>query len=314
MVHSAVGDTGAMGWAVRRLGVSHASAPAAEATGSLRDVLAALRNLEHLLRSPRVGPRALAEVIPGLRDLGAMLSASADDIRGHLQPQLYEDDTANALSEFLHGACIRLDRVLAWAAKAGMDAKSRLSFEAQIGRLTAELDTARRLLDMLLHAAERADTELDLGEIVQESLSVSGRREGARDHGVRVVADLPYGVHAIEASVRVLVPLVTLGVAWVYDCQKSARSKADRASTMVSDARDPETHISVLAERSGRDAVAIRISDDAIDGDVHVVHLPIIIPPVLACAQASARVGGGAFQVDGERVTVRWPSPERRET
>ena len=48
-------------------------APLVEARGVLRDVLSAVRNLEDLLRSPRVGPRALAQIIPELKGFGTPL-------------------------------------------------------------------------------------------------------------------------------------------------------------------------------------------------------------------------------------------------
>ena len=51
-------------------------APLVEARGVLRDVLAAVRNLEDLLRSPRVGSRALAQIIPELKGLGTPLLVS----------------------------------------------------------------------------------------------------------------------------------------------------------------------------------------------------------------------------------------------
>src|SRR5215510_286862 len=57
-------------------------APLIEARGVLRDVLAAVRNLEDLLRSPRVGPRALAQIIPELK---APLLVSVDQILGSVQ-------------------------------------------------------------------------------------------------------------------------------------------------------------------------------------------------------------------------------------
>src|SRR5260221_4474784 len=53
-----------------------------EARGVLRDILAAVRNLEDLLRSPRVGPRALAQIIPELK---TPLLVSVDQILGSVQ-------------------------------------------------------------------------------------------------------------------------------------------------------------------------------------------------------------------------------------
>src|SRR5258706_14006615 len=60
-------------------------APQLEARGVLRDVLAAVRNLEDLLRSPRVGSRALAQIIPELQGFGTPLLVSVDQILWSVQ-------------------------------------------------------------------------------------------------------------------------------------------------------------------------------------------------------------------------------------
>src|SRR5882757_10884488 len=60
-------------------------APQVEARGVLRDVLAAVRNLEDLLRSPRVGSRALAQVIPELQGFRTPLLVSVDQILWSVQ-------------------------------------------------------------------------------------------------------------------------------------------------------------------------------------------------------------------------------------
>src|SRR4051812_6692903 len=72
---------------VPRLHSSAAPRPAAlvEANGVVRDVVAAIHNLEHLLRSPRVGPRALANVIPDLKGLSDPLVDSVNQILAYLR-------------------------------------------------------------------------------------------------------------------------------------------------------------------------------------------------------------------------------------
>src|SRR4051812_34017423 len=67
------------------IGSSTRLAPLVEGRGVLRDVVAAVRNLEDLLRSPRVGPRALAQVIPELKGFNGPLLLSVDQILQSVQ-------------------------------------------------------------------------------------------------------------------------------------------------------------------------------------------------------------------------------------
>jgi hypothetical protein len=261
----------------------------AEAQGVLRDVLAALRNLLHLLRSPRVGAKALGQVIPGLRDLCGPLSASADDVRTHLGAVLSEvgdEDAVADLSGFVRDASSRLSGVLDWASAADMDAKSRLSFEAQIDRMAAELGTARRLLDLLCRSAERADTELDVAEVIQASIAASMRGDQLRADATQVVVAMSDGA-ALSASAHVIAPLVAFGIALVR--------------------RGPGDTVGVTAAAAAPGTVSITISRGPLEGDVHVFQPPLVVAPVLACAKAAARLGGGRFAFSDGTVRITWP-------
>jgi hypothetical protein len=259
--------------------------PIAQARGVLRDALAALRNLEHLLRSPRVGPKALAQVIPGLRDLCDPLSASADEVR----VRLGEPQAASQLADFLRDASGRLRSVLDWAVNADMDAKSRLSFESQVQRMVAELSTARRLLDLMVRAAERADTELDIAEVMQVSFAGSTRGV-AGPIAIKVVSATSGDTPVLHASVQVIAPLVGFGVALVQ--------------------RGPDIAVAVHAT-SAEQVVTIAISRASLEGDVHVFQPPLVIPPVVACARAAAELGGGRLTVGDDMVQITWPCRPR---
>src|SRR6266496_1662788 len=129
--------------------------PLVEARGVLRDVLAAVRNLEDLLRSPRVGPRALAPVIPGLKGFCAPLLEAVDDILTHVQQvaPLPVDDAALQLGSYVKEISERLRTALDRASVAALDAKNRLAFEGAVAQVGAELNSVRQLLDLLIHAS-----------------------------------------------------------------------------------------------------------------------------------------------------------------
>src|SRR5436190_9531326 len=85
-------------------------APLVEARGILRDVLAAVRNLEDLLRSPRVGPRALAQIIPELQGFGTPLLVSVEQILWSVQEaaELPVDAAVAEVGAYVQVVCGRL--------------------------------------------------------------------------------------------------------------------------------------------------------------------------------------------------------------
>jgi hypothetical protein len=261
-------------------------APLAEARGVLRDALASLRNLEHLLRSPRVGPRALSQVIPDLRELCDPFEASVGEIMLHVGEKAGASGAARALAQHARLACARLRQALDQASSSMMGAKPRLAFEAQVEQAGTELNAVRRLTDLLSRAMEQAETELDIEEVVSESFSVSSKLDPMSPNMVTVVSSFPEGSYALYASPQVIVPLVALGIGVVQ--------------------KGPGDRISVEGIRREGGPVVLTISHDPREGDVHVFSPPLLIAPTIACAEAAAHLAGGAFAVTGERVTITW--------
>src|SRR5260221_6560107 len=141
-------------------------APLSESRGIVRDALAAIGNLEHLLRSPRVGPRALAQVIPGLRGLCDPLLASVEQMLAQVRvsAELPVEGACDELASFATTVCDRLR--ISLSHNAAMDARSRLAFESSIVHAGAELNSVLQLLDLLIRATERSDTELHIDEVL----------------------------------------------------------------------------------------------------------------------------------------------------
>src|SRR5438045_8845511 len=179
-------------------------APLVWARGVLRDVLAAVRNLEDLLRSPRVGPRALAQIIPELK---TPLLVSVDQILGSVQDatQLPVEAAVAEVGAFVQAVGGRLRASLDRAEEAPLDAKSRLSFEGALGQAGAELNSVRQLLDLLVQATERSDTELDIEEVLEVAFA-SPPRTNPRATLVKVVAAHTHDGGEFRAKPGVLPP------------------------------------------------------------------------------------------------------------
>jgi len=284
-----VGESGAVPRSTRGL------SPFDEARGVLRDVLAALRNVEHLLRSPKVGSRALATVVPGLQGLCDPLVTSVDDALVHLRASAGGDvdEAIAALSGVIGEVCERLRVALDRALRAGsLDAKSRLSFESAIVRAGGELNSVRQLLDLLIRSTEHCDTELDLEELVQVAFSTPASTVGSRDSHAMVVASYVSDGSGFQASPHVFMPLLAVAIATV-------RSDEPRCVYLEAICRDGEPVVVSIA-REGSD-----------EGDVLRFEPPTLTPASLICAQAAARLAGGAFTSEAGRVVLSWPRAGR---
>ncbi|HKQ69869.1 MAG TPA: hypothetical protein VJT73_11050 [Polyangiaceae bacterium] len=262
-------------------------APLAEAKGVVRDAVAAVQNVEHLLRSPRVGPRALAQVIPGLRGLSEPLLAAVEQILGHfwVSADMPVDYVVAEVAAYVQKICGALWAALDRVNGAAMDAKSRLAFEGVIVQVGAELDRVRQLLDLLVHATERSDTDLYIEELVFVAFSTPPMPSPAK--AVTVVVSLEHDAGAFRGNPQVLMPLITAGVAL------TARGPGDRLFLRAA-CRDGEP-------------LVITLSHEATDGVEHTFQPPLSIGPTLLCAESAARLSSGAFQAERGRVVITWP-------
>jgi hypothetical protein len=265
----------------------------AEARGVVRDVLAAVRNLEHLLRSPRVGPRALGQVIPGLKGFCDPLLISVDQILAHIRAAAERpvDAAVIELGAFVQSVCERLRASLSRASGAAMDAKSRLRFEGAIVTAGAELNSVRQLLDLLIRATERSDTELYIDEVVRVAFSAPPRST-PRAHAVTVVASYSRDASGFHASPQVVMPLIAAGVAMVQAA--------------------PSDRIFLAGVCREDEPVVITISRDCpVQGEEYAFEPPLVIPPMLVCVETAARLASGTFEADRDTVVISWPRQPR---
>ena len=139
------------------------------AHGFVRDGLAALVNLENLLKSPRIGPKALEKVVaelrPGSRPLGDAVIMLIDLVDARAP-----SGVSDALREFTRERIERLDAAIQQAAGSDMGAKARLRLEAQVVQLGGELNALRDLVELLDAATTLLPTELDLNALTMEAL------------------------------------------------------------------------------------------------------------------------------------------------
>ena len=261
----------------------------AESRGVVRDVLAAIGNLQHLLRSPRVGPKALIQVIPGLRGFCDPLLVSLEQILEYARkaaPQGIEP-AASQLHAYTASVCARLRSALDRATHEAMDARTRLAFESEIVKCDAELNSVRQLLDLLVHATEHAETDLFIEEVVRLAFS-NGSRSVSGTNLVLITASYTRDGSGFRASTQVLVPLLILAAAWV-------RSSAAGPLYLSASCREDAP-------------VLVTISyDGPAEGEQLAFEPPLVIAPTLACAETAARLAGARFEAEADRVIVWLP-------
>jgi hypothetical protein len=266
------------------------SGPAAErleaARGSMRDMLGAIRNLEQLLRSIRVGPRALAAVVPDVHESCAPLRAAMQELVSALEARL--PDPARAIGEFVSPRIEELERALASARDTTMNAKGRLALENVVTRLARELDVARSMIELLEEALGGVSARLDLVELTTEAFKGAEYRERGPAQPVSATLDRGQSVD-VRANPRVATCLVALAAGLVVASDSGA-----------------VLHVAVGRAPSGSGTVTI--SRGPGQGEALQLVAAPRIGPMLQCAQAAARATQTRFEVseDEARISIVW--------
>src|SRR5439155_22084419 len=150
---------------------------------------------------------------PELKGFGTPLLVSVDQILWSVREaaELPVDAAVAEVGAYVEALCERLRDSLDHA-KAPLDAKSRLAFESALGQAGAELNSVRQVLDLLIQATEKSDTELDIEEVLEVTFS-GPPRTNPRASQVKVVAAYTYDGSEFRARPGVLLPLIGVAVA-----------------------------------------------------------------------------------------------------
>jgi hypothetical protein len=266
--------------------------PLAEANGLVRDVLAAVRNLENLLRSPLVGSRVLAPVIPDLHELCDPLQASVAEIHRYVNATTTSStiDAVQALSAQIRATSDQLRLALERAGASAMDAKARLALEAEIQGIGADLNSVRQLMTLVANATESPKTavDLDVREIIREVFEMASRRDPRSSKQVPVVVSFSGDSFGVKARPQVVMPLIATGLSLVH------RSVGGPLS-LDAISRPGHQGFVVISARPGQ------------EGEGQAFEPPPLTAPSVVCAETAARLIGATFEVKPDRVMIVWP-------
>jgi hypothetical protein len=259
---------------------SRPSGRAPSAWGAARDALAAVHNLEALLRSNRVTSRIIRELVPELREGAGVLRAAFEEARAG-------GSADTAVGEYGSGRVDALERLLdeAEAATRGRDDR-REELAARAAVLEEELEAAADLLALLERAASPSPTEVSVDLVVRETGRLWGSGRG-RELAVRF--DEAWPDHAVTTDPYVVGPLLALLVAWVH---------AAGAKTVVVRARFDAHQAIFHVEAAG-----------AQDGARPLIPMRVMprVPPTEHVARRVAEQIGASVELEGESGSLVIP-------
>lgn len=181
------------------------------AGGVLRDAVGAIHNLQHLLGSTRVGPKALAQVIPDVRAACRPATTAVAELVAAAQEERPRE-SVEALGELVTTRMLELEHALSAAKR--LTAAERLGLEQAVLHAVRDLDGALELVDLLVEASATSGVSLDAADVIRESRARTDTGSG-RGRKVKVVV-VPHGAPApIRANPRVAVRLFGFLVARV---------------------------------------------------------------------------------------------------
>jgi hypothetical protein len=256
---------------------SRHSVRAPSAWGATRDALAAVYNLEALLRSSTVLYPTILDLLPELRSSAVVLRDAFDRARS-------AGTATGEVGEFGAGRVDALMQLLDATALAD-DERDDLADRAHA--LADELEATADLLALLERAADPAPTDVHVALVVRETVRLS---RGARGRELVVRFDEASPDDAIHADPYVVGPLMSLLVAAVHASgvePLAVRARLENgAATFVVEAAG--------AADAGHPALPMRV-------------LPAVPPAAAAARQAAAQIGA-ALELHPSRGSLRLAS------
>jgi hypothetical protein len=213
----------------------------ASAWGAARDALAAVHNLEALLRSASVPHQTILDLIPELR-------TSADVLRDAFERGHGNEDASAQVGAYGNGRVEELRHLL--DATAGAE-EARDALASRVHVLADELEATADLLALLERASAPVPTEVSINLIVRETARMAGTGRG-RELVVRFDEASPDCV--VNADPYVVGPLLSLAVAHAHgsgigDIAVRARCMPPNATLLVERAGEGDGALPVVAMR-----------------------------------------------------------------
>jgi hypothetical protein len=251
------------------------------ALGALREMLSALANLQQLLRSRAVGPKALSPILPDI-------AASCGPLLQRLHPLFTHDapgPLATGLRE-LHGQIEQrisdLETALGELTQRSLSASTRLKAEQVVSHALKNLGGALPLLDLLT----------DLGRATEtvdwvETLALSRWGDQAQSPGAQLASAT---LVAASPSVGVLLH------------PRSALNLVGLVSSLVFSRKEP---LRLVFQTAGA-TTELRVDRQPGEGQKVSLWVPPVLDATGPCLSAAAAALSLNLSWHGDAVTLRW--------
>lgn len=170
--------------------------PGLEATGALRETLAAVRNLHGLLGSQLAGPRVLGDVARELSECLPELAERARADLARMEQTFGAPDSLAPLGDALGSSARELAELLDSAPIPRLSAKDRLRLEARLGASVPTFTALLDHFDLLSAVPTRPGLVLPIGEL----LTSRPTREATSEREVPVTGDVSRIATSLAAS------------------------------------------------------------------------------------------------------------------
>lgn len=144
--------------------------------GQLREALASLRNVEHLLSSVQIGPKVLHDVLPELEASASSWGSDASELLRYCEASGGDPNLLVGFEEFLRELFAEFSRELAEASRTMMTAKARLSLERGVRKMVPVAATALEHLELLVEATGARGVALSLRELLLSRPDIGSER------------------------------------------------------------------------------------------------------------------------------------------
>lgn len=248
----------------------------------MRDALSAVRNLEQLLQSINVGPKAIGAVLPDVHSACRPFVSEVRELLDAVGKHLDDTECIHALVDHMTPPVAELEGALAVAMKRTMNAKGRLELEPVVAKAANELDSALDVLALLEEAVAGRDLSVSISEIARECFDTA-----TGDDALEVAASFGGDSCEVEVAPRAVVRLIRT-------CVSVVAATTDKPAVFVGK-RDAQCGVWVEQATGGE---TMRVSR------IRLIHCSV------ACADAAARAMGGRVTVSPDRssASVTWPA------
>jgi hypothetical protein len=254
--------------------------------GTVRDALGGLRNLEQLLGSLRVGPRALLSVLPDIQTCCPPLADAIAGLSSIVAGKLTQaTDVVGQLSQTSIASVTTLAQAIDVVTKSTFNAKSRLRLEQLVSSTTRDIEATFELIELLGEVAWGRTMPISLAEMAREAFR-SSEPPGSVKATIRL--SLSAEIPNIERNIspRALVLILNQLVRW------SVRATPDIVPRVV------------FALGSG-ESVEVRVEHNTGSGELRFASGRHVLPEAETCLRIAAEAMGLQLEIHPRDGKVR---------